>query len=198
MISGSTRVRALVVQLRGMADRKTDRSRIPRGCRWTRRASVLLVASTLGGCAVYDELRLVLEGPPEPVVEPLFLAKPAPEPEPTAERQTPKPRHAPRAARLPKPTERPEVPRPEPALVGASRAEALALLGAPMDIRDAAPAKVWEYRDRKGECEVDVYFYLDVSRNEFFALHYDVRRTGTVVTGNGATRCLEQIQSEKP
>lgn len=187
-----------MVQLRGMADRKTDRTRNPRGHRWIRHASVLLAASTLTSCAVYDELRLVLEGPPEPAVAPIFSAKPASEPEPIVGRQTPKPRQAPRAARLPKPTERPEAPRPEPALVGASRAEALALLGAPMDIRDATPAKVWAYRDRKGECEVDVYFYLDVSRNDFFALHYDVRRTGAAVTGNGAAHCLEQIKSEKP
>jgi hypothetical protein len=85
---------------------------------------------------------------------------------------------------------------PEIRLVGASRDHTAFLLGSPIAEREAAPAKVWHYRDRAGECVVDIYFYLDVARNDFFALHYDVRNGAAEIGGEAADHCLRRIYSE--
>jgi hypothetical protein len=68
------------------------------------------------------------------------------------------------------------------------------LLGAPAEERDAAPAKIWKFA--AGECAVDVYFYLDVKRNDFYALHYNVQDRNVATTGEAADRCLQRIYSE--
>src|SRR5256885_11267912 len=60
---------------------------------------------------------------------------------------------------------------PDLKVVGLNQSETEALLGQPQSSIDRPPAKVWQYRTR--ECAVDVYFYLDVGRNDFYALHYD-------------------------
>jgi hypothetical protein len=97
---------------------------------------------------------------------------------------------------------RPPTPRPEPPpplkLIGLSRGEAEALLGPPAAEAERSPAKVWQYR--AVDCTVDVYFYLDVARNEFYALHYEARGPqtaagGTAVVGRSeaADRCLRRI-----
>ena len=83
---------------------------------------------------------------------------------------------------------------PEFKLVGMSRGETATLLGAPTEERDAAPAKIWKFMS--GECVVDVYFYLDVARNDFYALHYNVQDRYGVTTGEPAERCLQRIYSE--
>ena len=99
---------------------------------------------------------------------------------------------------------RPPTPRPEPSttpplkLIGLTRSEAEALLGVPAAEAERSPAKVWQYRAE--DCTVDVYFYLDVARNEFYALHYEARGPqaaagGTAVVGRSeaADRCLRRI-----
>jgi hypothetical protein len=83
---------------------------------------------------------------------------------------------------------------PEIKLVGMSRGETATLLGAPEEERDAAPAKIWKFA--AGECAVDVYFYLDVARNDFYALHYNVQNGNGATTGEAADRCLQRIYSE--
>jgi hypothetical protein len=158
----------------------------------------------LGACAFIEEAL----NPPEPepaVVEP----EPAPVAGPAIP-PAPKPRPA-RVARLPSPTEKPTTPapaavqpaQPEPApeavlpeikIVGMSRGETANLLGAPAEERDAAPAKIWKFS--AGDCAVDVYFYLDVKRNDFYALHYDVQDRNGATTGEAAERCLQRIYSE--
>lgn len=149
------------------------------------------------------------------------MAPPQPEPAPAVEPEVspaveaplpkaPRPRPA-RVARLPSPSERaqpqtpePETPQavePEPApmqeikLLGLSRNEAAALLGTPVEERDAAPAKIWRYVG--AECAVEVYFYLDVARNDFYALHYYVHDANGAMAGEAADRCLQRIYSEK-
>lgn len=177
--------------------------RIGRAVRATPLAGLLL----LGACAMIDEVL----NPPEP--QPVAVE---PEPAPVAEPPlppAPKPRPA-RVARLPAPAEKtppaPSVatpsPQPEPVslpepaplpdikLVGMSRGEAATLLGTPAEERDAAPAKIWKFA--AGECAVDVYFYLDVKRNDFFALHYNVQDRNGATTGEAADRCLQRIYSE--
>jgi hypothetical protein len=178
--------------------------------RWTALAAILCAPTWLGGCALIDEAL----NPPEP--EPAVVAEP--EPPQVAEPAlppAPRPRPPARVARLPTPADRPPPPpqtappaqtqpEPEPApepawmpeikLVGMSRGETATLLGAPSEERDAAPAKIWKFA--AGECAVDVYFYLDVARNDFYALHYNVQDRNGATTGEAADRCLQRIYSE--
>ena len=169
-------------------------------------AAILCVPAWLGGCALIDEAL----NPPEP--EPVAVVEPEPPPvvEPALP-PAPRPRPPARVARLPAPAQQPQPqspppaqaqpePAPEPALmpeiklVGMSRGETATLLGAPAEERDAAPAKIWKFTS--GECAVDVYFYLDVARNDFYALHYNVQDRWGVTTGEPAERCLQRIYSE--
>jgi hypothetical protein len=57
---------------------------------------------------------------------------------------------------------------PPPKLIGLTEQETVTLLGPPSAQWDRPPAKVWHYQGP--DCAVDVFFYLDVSRNEFSAL----------------------------
>lgn len=167
------------------------------------RAMPLAALLALGACALIDEVL----NPPEPapvVAEPEPAPAVAEPPLPPA----PKPRPAARIARLPSPAEKapstPAAVQPEPApeaallpeikLVGMSRDETANLLGTPAEERDAAPAKIWKFS--AGECAVDVYFYLDVKRNDFYALHYNVQDRNGATTGEAADRCLQRIYSE--
>lgn len=172
--------------------------------RVTRLASLALLSS-LTACALIEDAL----NPPEPAP---VVAEPEPTPavEPPLP-PAPKPRPPTRVARLPSPTEKtaappasvqpsqsepmPEAsPLPEIKLVGMSRGETATLLGAPVEERDAAPAKIWKFS--AGECAVDVYFYLDVKRNDFYALHYNVQDRNGATTGEAADRCLQRIYSE--
>lgn len=169
-------------------------------------ALVTLLASS--GCASIEAYLDDLLAPPV-VEEPIVVAIPEPTPEPApVPPPAPRAKPAPRVARLTPPPERPaptpatpetrvipEVPPPpDIKVVGVSRAQAMTLFGNPLEQRDAAPAKIWQYR--AGECEVDVYFYLDVARNDFFALHYDVRNARAAAAGETAERCLQRLYSE--
>jgi hypothetical protein len=171
------------------------------------RAAPLVALLSLGACAFIDEALnppepepVAAEPDPAPVAEPALPPAPAPRPRPPA-----------RVARLPSPAEKPPspavappspepqqpvetAPLPEIKLVGMSRGETSTLLGAPAEERDAAPAKIWKFA--AGECAVDVYFYLDVKRNDFYALHYNVQDRNVATTGDAADRCLQRIYSE--
>ena len=99
----------------------------------------------------------------------------------------------------------PPPPPPAPAplheikVVGLSQDDVEGVLGAPSATLDRPPAKVWEYRS--GNCTVDIYFYLDVGRNAFYALHYDSPAPNssgtpappTVRTHDAADRCLQRV-----
>jgi len=139
--------------------------------RWSR-VAVLAVLPALGACSLVEA---VFPPATEPAATPAaqeLPAPPAPAPRPAA--TTPAPV---RTARLPLPP--PPAPGREEArdadikLVGLNRSEALALLGPPTGESERSPAKVWQYLT--GDCTVDVYFYLDVARNDFYALHYEAR-----------------------
>jgi hypothetical protein len=93
-------------------------------------------------------------------------------PAPTTSPAQPAAPEAPRTVHVVPPPPRPApAPAAEIKLVGLSESEVQALLGPPSTAADQPPAKVWQYR--AGNCAVDVYFYLDVGRNAFYALHYD-------------------------
>ena len=171
----------------------------------------MLVASSLGACALVEEA--LAPAKPEPatqtdseasrVVSPPLPRAPRPRPARVARLPSPVERTQPPAAAVaappqaaePEPAPVPEpVPVPEIKVVGMSRGEASKALGTPAEERDAAPAKIWRYAS--AECAVDLYFYLDVARNDFYALHYNVLDSNGAVTGEAADRCLQRIYSE--
>jgi hypothetical protein len=174
-------------------------------------AAPLALLLSLSACAALEEALNPAESQPVAVESDQPPAAEAPLP------PAPKPRPA-RVARLPAaPAEKPPpghalhsappepaapesapaveaLPLPDIKLVGLSRGEAASLLGAPVEERDAAPAKIWKFTS--GECVVDIYFYLDVKRNDFYALHYNVQDRNGATTGEAADRCLQRIYGE--
>lgn len=70
-------------------------------------------------------------------------------------------------------------------LIGLSTGETSALLGRPESEREASPGKIWHYSS--GPCSVDVHFFFDVSRNDFYALDYKAK-------GDDADACLNRLR----
>jgi hypothetical protein len=159
----------------------------PRAARgWARLGWVALLGCTAllaTGCESLDFLRSSEPPATPPAAEP----PPAPPPaEPSRARLAPAP--PPRPAPL---------PLPELKLVGLSQPETETLLGPPTAASDRPPAKVWQYQT--ADCTLDVYFYLDVGRNAFYALHYDsptLNSSGAPATASvpdAADRCLRRV-----
>jgi hypothetical protein len=182
-----------------------EQRRPTRDRRKASRLLAVLLAFSLGACTLIEEAFAPPE-PPEPVGASQPEAPPVAEP---ALPRAPRPRPA-RVARLPTERAQPQaaspqasepdiapaaIPMPEIKVVGLSRGEASDLLGTPAEERDAAPAKIWRYA--ASECAIDLYFYLDVARNDFYALHYNVHDSNGAVVGEAADRCLQRIYSEK-
>ncbi|MBV8166983.1 MAG: hypothetical protein JO021_09340 [Alphaproteobacteria bacterium] len=78
-----------------------------------------------------------------------------------------------------------------PQLIGLTQQETVTLLGAPAAQWDRPPARVWHYQGP--DCAVDVFFYLDVSRNEFSALRYTAAGGDAAAQPAGQT-CLTRIR----
>ncbi len=113
-----------------------------------------------------DAQPAMVDWPPEPPVD----RAAAPPPNPLTKPPAPPPVQA---ALLAPPPPPPVALR----LNGLSMAQTESELGRPAAEADRAPAKVWQYR--AGDCAVDVYFYLDMARNGFYALHHDAKRGDT-------------------
>jgi hypothetical protein len=87
--------------------------------------------------------------------------------------------------RTPVPEERALEPIPEAApapspqagsfdrLIGLDQPHVMDLLGDPRSRAESPPATIWRYAGRN--CELDVYFYLDLQSQAMRALHYEVR-----------------------
>lgn len=166
---------------------------VPDFRRWSRLAAPALLPF-LGACTLVDAV--FSPAPPQPAPLPAAQDLPAPPaPRPVTTVTAPA-----RTARLPLP------PLPAPGreegreidikLVGLSRNETVALLGLPTGESERSPAKVWQYL--AGDCTVDIYFYLDVARNDFYALHYEARApvagAGSAVNGAPAAEwCLRRV-----
>jgi len=58
-------------------------------------------------------------------------------------------------------------------LIGLDQPHMVALLGTPRQRAESAPATIWRYSGL--QCELDVYFYLDLQSQTLRALHYEVR-----------------------
>src|SRR5579885_1291788 len=65
-------------------------------------------------------------------------------------------------------------------------------LGAPASRTEAPPATIWHYASQ--DCEVDVYFYLDLQNRVMRALHYEVRSNDIVE--QRPERCFQQLVDE--
>lgn len=76
-------------------------------------------------------------------------------------------------------------------LTGITQREAIALLGAPASETDRPPAKVWRYRGRG--CTLDLFFYLDLQRNDFFALHQAIEGAADQATQQA---CLQSMRRD--
>jgi hypothetical protein len=124
------------------------------------------------------------EPPPDPATSPPLVGLLTPPPEPLTKPAPPPVAAPPQVAAIsPAP---PTQPAPRE-LAGLSMSETETELGRPSAEADRAPAKVWQYR--AGDCAVDVYFYLDMARNGFYALHHEARR-GAILDET----CIRTIQ----
>lgn len=106
---------------------------------------------------------------------PLPAHKPAVEaPEPAAGAASPPAATTPAPAGTPPAAANaPETPANFTRLQGLDQAATIALLGQPQSRAEAPPATLWRYMGP--DCELDVYFYLDLQTREMRVLHYEVR-----------------------
>lgn len=72
-------------------------------------------------------------------------------------------------------------------VMGQSAQTVRSRLGTPASERSQGPARIWRYQGN--ECTVEVYFYLDTARGDFFAL--DQRLSGAAAD---AETCLGTVQ----
>lgn len=144
-------------------------------------------ALLLSGCALFEPPPE--PGPPPAAAEPVPPPTAASVPPPLPIRKPPAPVAALNYVPLPAATERID---PEH-IIGMSQNEAAAWLGEPAQRAEAAPATIWRYA--APNCEVDLYFYLDLQSKVTRVLHYEVR------SNDGAERrrerCFEQLVAER-
>jgi hypothetical protein len=159
------------------------------------RVASLMVAAWLAGCAVAPE-----QVATPPVVarpaEPQTTALPPPPPRPIR-KPAPPPASAPGASvtpddRSPEPVAPPQPVDPE-RVIGLDETGAATWLGEPSQKSEAAPATIWRYQSR--DCEVDIYFYLDLQNRVMRALHYEVRSNDIV--DRRSERCFQQLVDER-
>jgi hypothetical protein len=170
----------------------------------------LSVVLPLAGCGAFDRG----SAPPSPSVQPIAAA-PLPLPPPrkppppgaTLARVPPAPAEVetpPAAMPLPPPPE-PAAPRltaltPPPApsagdfdrLIGLDQSHVSDILGSPRSRAESPPATIWRFGD--ANCDLDVYFYLDLQSQAMRALHYEVRSHDA--PDQSAQRCYETLVNE--
>jgi hypothetical protein len=136
----------------------------------------------LSACALFDQQPTppVAEPPPPPIA----VVKPAIPPRPT--RKPPPPPLPPGG----QPSEAQPVD-PE-RLIGLDQRDAESWLGTPNQRTDAPPGTIWRYLSK--DCEVDVYFYLDLQKGVMRALTYEVRSEDIVE--RRSERCFQQLVDE--
>lgn len=77
-------------------------------------------------------------------------------------------------------------------LNGRTQAGVATLLGEPQARDEAAPATIWRYVAR--DCELDVYFYLDLNAKELRALHYEAKGNDAV---DRPQQCYAQLVADR-
>ncbi|MFY7959211.1 MAG: hypothetical protein ACOVVK_03965 [Elsteraceae bacterium] len=125
-----------------------------------------------------------------------FAPTPAPKPATGAPKAPPHPpapnvaRPAPAPTTTPTPAPTRAAPAPPPVLVGLSEAEVEALLGPPVARATEGAGRSWRYG--AGDCALTLFFFLDVSRNAFYAL--DQKVAGP----DAPDACLRRVADAKP
>jgi hypothetical protein len=77
-------------------------------------------------------------------------------------------------------------------LIGLDQRDAESWLGSPDQRTDAPPGTIWRYLSK--DCQVDVYFYLDLQKGVMRALTYEVRSEDIVE--RRSERCFQQLVGE--
>lgn len=126
-------------------------------------------------------------------------ASPAPPPSATTPPKpiTPVVKPAPKVKQTPPPpaaTSAPTVAAPPISVIGLSRGDVEAVLGQPATRGNNGAGQNWTYTT--DICQLQLFFFLDVQRNDFFAL--DQKIGGTDGTDAGTQRCLKRIADAKP
>lgn len=85
----------------------------------------------------------------------------------------------------------PERLEPE-ALVGLDQTQTTRLLGAPAATEEEAPAKVWRYA--RGGCTLKVFFFMDMTSQDFRALSYDMTSSHNVPDDD--QRCFAHLVAQ--
>jgi hypothetical protein len=103
----------------------------------------------------------------------------------------------PNLARLPPPSAAPGAEPAGPAgfdrLIGLDQPHVADLLGDPHSRAESPPATIWQYAGT--DCEVDVYFYLDLQSQTMRVLHYEVRSHD--LPERSVQRCYDALASER-
>lgn len=78
------------------------------------------------------------------------------------------------------------------ALMGLDQRQTLRILGNPAAMEDETPAKVWRYAN--GACTLKVFFFMDLSSQDFRALSYDLKSSEHVPDVD--QRCFAQLLAQ--
>jgi hypothetical protein len=153
---------------------------------WLLNVATVWVALGLFSCAYFSN-----DHAPLPVVEAL------PPPPVAVTPPVPRPTHKPRAPPLRVPLPKPTPPATEEAiepkrLIGLDASETVQWLGEPDQRTDASPAIIWRYLTT--DCQVDVYFYLNLQKGRRLVLHFEVMNTH--IDERRSERCFKQIVDE--
>jgi hypothetical protein len=141
----------------------------------------------LGSCALLSDSGVETPQVPPPTAEaPPVDATPAPPPPRPAHKPAPP---APAIGPTTEPSEKVDPAR----VIGLDQEEIADWLGEPSQHTEAPPATIWRYLSR--ECEIDVYFYLDMQHRIMRALHYEVRSNDIVE--RRPERCFQQLVDER-
>ncbi|HVH75089.1 MAG TPA: hypothetical protein VM755_09240 [Stellaceae bacterium] len=135
---------------------------------------LVLAASLLLSCAHHKPAPPPAVAPPPP---------PAPPPQPVYH-PVPRPEE--------KPSPPPHLP-PADSLVGLGQKDAVRLFGEAAERTEEPPATVWRYRT--DNCELDLYFYLDLKSGRMRALRYAF--AGDATDRESQHDCLRAIAEER-
>src|SRR5260221_2708180 len=130
---------------------------------------------------------------PPPAAE----APPEPQVAVVGPRTPPRPSHKPSPPAVQPPTDTPPAAASENVdpdrVIGLEESDAANWLGEPSARSDAPPATIWRYLSK--DCQIDVYFYLDLQRGVMRVLHYEVRSVDSVE--RRPERCFQQLVGER-
>jgi hypothetical protein len=146
-------------------------------------AATIWFALAVSSCAYFDEPPAAPPAEPPPQA-PVAVVKPPAPPRPTR-KPSPPPLLPPGQSTESQPVD------PE-RLIGLDQPAAESWLGTPDQRTDASPGTIWRYLSK--DCEVDVYFYLDLQKGVMRALTYDVRSDDIVE--RRSERCFQQLVDE--